>query len=1130
MKKLFLFIFLCFYSFFGAQNLDWFYVTFTDKTDANNYKNYPTCLAVDTDEDVYIGGVYRDQIGFDENNPLNFQLSAQNTSSLVYNCYLAKIDKNKNYLWHKTITFTGDGAARITSITIDKEENIIVVGTVEGKNINLNPTDPSPILYNTVYPMTSAIFINKYSKNGDFIFGNFYIGGSGFPKVTTDSQNNIITTGSYYHYQGLNTDFDLSDQVYYLNGQFGFSGASFILKTTKNGDFKWAKYVQGHNQALIHSVKIDGNDNIIFFGNNEAYFDFNGEHTSPNITSANEDYIAKINKDGNFIWRQQLGGQLHYSAFNDSQPFDIDTDNSIVVANEKIKSPLPFPNKSLFIDNYSYRGLLIKMDENGNYLWHSTMAEIDYSQQHFPITVTINSDHSINLTTVGEGVYHIFDKDENKEEIKGWVHNYSYSSKAFSFLLKFNPTGKLIYNKYKMTSHYIGRVDRSSNKLYFAGRSPGPDRNPDQNIFDPPVLIEGDIRRGNTFIQKLDKCYSGTPDGDPFFYTCISEVKKIKDLHPKTSYSSWYDSPTSTTPLSPDTVLKTKKYYAMTQDASCPFNSTRLEVDVKVFQNPPKLVVPDFTFCNLQNKTLYDLKINNNQDVEFFDENLTSLYLGTYLVANKKYYVRQIKQYYPYISCRSELTEFYVYDISVAPLATNNQNFCKINKPHISDIIVVGINLKWYDSIGNILPNTTLLQDQTKYYVSQTSGTCESAKTEIAVTLNDPNPPTGNATQDFCSAQLPTISNIIIVGQNIKWFDATGSILPTTTQLLDGKTYYATQTLNGCESTQKLAVKVNITNGGIPANDYAIVFCNPTTDNTKTENLNNYKGNLIVNPANYLFEFFNSSNQLIADPSNLPLNLGSNSFNVKISNNLGCFVFVKLTLTLNPKPNLNLPAAVEFCNGQNTTLDAGTGFSKYEWTKSGDPKIISTKQILTVTEDGKYTIKVKNNFGCENSALVNVTQSILATITGVQIVNSTATVQMSAIGDFIYSINNLTWQNSNVFTNLNNGNYTVYVKTKLGCIIGSMNFSIFSISNIFTPNADGINDMWKISGLENYRGSEVKVFDRFGNMVFQKITTGPFEWDGTFNSRHLPTGSYWYVVKVSDGRLMNGWVVLKNRN
>ncbi|SIS99813.1 gliding motility-associated C-terminal domain-containing protein [Kaistella chaponensis] len=467
------------------------------------------------------------------------------------------------------------------------------------------------------------------------------------------------------------------------------------------------------------------------------------------------------------------------------------------------------------------------------------------------------------------------------------------------------------------------------------------------------------------------------------------------------------------------------------------------------------------------------------------------------------------------------------------PVPTGNaaQNFCLINNPKISNIQISGTSIKWYNAAGNLLNANTLLVDGTKYYATQTLNGCESAKTEITIAVNDPIAPTGNGSQTFCSAQLPKISDILVTGQNIKWFDASGNILPTTTLLLDGKTYFATQTVNGCESTQKLSVTAIVKNGGIPANDYAMAICNPTTSNTKIENLINYKGNLIANPGIYIFEFFNAANQVIADPSNAILNLGANIFNVKISNNLGCFDFVKLTLTLDPKPPLNLPEKVEFCNGQSVPLDAGgNGIIAYEWTRTDDPKVISNQQILVVSTPGDYILKVENTFGCQNSTIIKVTKSVLAHITGVQIVNNTATVQMSAVGDFIYSLDQLNWQNSNVFQNLANGNYTVYVQTKLGCIIGSMNFSIFNVTNIFTPNADGMNDTWEISGLENYPNSEVKVFDRFGNTVLQKITNGAFEWDGTFNSRKLPTGNYWYVIKVSDGRLLNGWLLLKNRN
>lgn len=464
------------------------------------------------------------------------------------------------------------------------------------------------------------------------------------------------------------------------------------------------------------------------------------------------------------------------------------------------------------------------------------------------------------------------------------------------------------------------------------------------------------------------------------------------------------------------------------------------------------------------------------------------------------------------------------------PIANAAQNFCKISSPKISDLQITGTSIKWYNAAGNPLSSNTVLTDGTKYFASQTLNGCESAKTEITVTLNDPTAPTGSNQQDFCSAQNPTISNLTVTGQNIIWYDSTGTILTASTPLSDGKTYYATQSVNGCESTTKLSVKVAVANGGIPANDYATAFCNDTTATTKTVDLNNYRTSLIANTAGLTFEFFDSLNQAIPNPANQKLNIGANVFDVKISNTLGCFVYVKLDLTLHPKPTLNLPASAEFCSGQSVNLDAGSGFSSYEWTKDSNPTVISTKQTLSVSEVGKYTVKVRNIFGCENTSSVMVTKSSFGTITGAQIVNNTATVIMSNSGDFLYSLDNAVWQTSNIFSNLSNGSHTIFVKTSGNCVIGQMNFTIFNVPNSFTPNSDGINDTWKIDGMEIYPNSDIRVYDRNGKLVLSKITAGTFEWDGKFDSRALPTGSYWYIIKVSDGRILNGWLLIKNRN
>jgi len=64
----------------------------------------------------------------------------------------------------------------------------------------------------------------------------------------------------------------------------------------------------------------------------------------------------------------------------------------------------------------------------------------------------------------------------------------------------------------------------------------------------------------------------------------------------------------------------------------------------------------------------------------------------------------------------------------------------------------------------------------------------------------------------------------------------------------------------------------------------------------------------------------------------------------------------------------------------------------------------------------------------------------------------------------------------------------------------------------------------------SFTGTEVGIYDRRGIPVFKDIISKKsFEWDGKYNSLPLPTGSYWYIIRVSDGRLYNGWILIKNR-
>jgi len=79
--------------------------------------------------------------------------------------------------------------------------------------------------------------------------------------------------------------------------------------------------------------------------------------------------------------------------------------------------------------------------------------------------------------------------------------------------------------------------------------------------------------------------------------------------------------------------------------------------------------------------------------------------------------------------------------------------------------------------------------------------------------------------------------------------------------------------------------------------------------------------------------------------------------------------------------------------------------------------------------------------------------------------------------------------------------------------------------NTFTPNGDGINDLWNIEGLSAYPQCTVNIFSRYGQQVFQSIGYAK-AWDGTMNGKSLNVGPYYYVIKLSDGQAVSGEVTI----
>lgn len=71
------------------------------------------------------------------------------------------------------------------------------------------------------------------------------------------------------------------------------------------------------------------------------------------------------------------------------------------------------------------------------------------------------------------------------------------------------------------------------------------------------------------------------------------------------------------------------------------------------------------------------------------------------------------------------------------------------------------------------------------------------------------------------------------------------------------------------------------------------------------------------------------------------------------------------------------------------------------------------------------------------------------------------------------------------------------------------------VSNLFTPNGDGINDNWYVEGIQNFPDNEVFIYNIYGKEVFKKKAYTN-DWQGTYNGSELPDGTYYYVIRFEN--------------
>ena len=72
------------------------------------------------------------------------------------------------------------------------------------------------------------------------------------------------------------------------------------------------------------------------------------------------------------------------------------------------------------------------------------------------------------------------------------------------------------------------------------------------------------------------------------------------------------------------------------------------------------------------------------------------------------------------------------------------------------------------------------------------------------------------------------------------------------------------------------------------------------------------------------------------------------------------------------------------------------------------------------------------------------------------------------------------------------------------------------VPNVFSPNGDGINDNWEIKAISAYPNLIAEVYNRGGNLIFKSNKGYPKAWDGTYNGKPIPVGTYYYIINLNN--------------
>lgn len=280
---------------------------------------------------------------------------------------------------------------------------------------------------------------------------------------------------------------------------------------------------------------------------------------------------------------------------------------------------------------------------------------------------------------------------------------------------------------------------------------------------------------------------------------------------------------------------------------------------------------------------------------------------------------------------------------------------------------------------------------------------------------------------------------------------------------------------------------------------------------------------------------FQSNDALLSIPNISAANAGL--YTVQLTGYAGCTVTDSFQVSIYPGTTVTATPEYNVCEDTWVTL-AASGNGSFAWSPATGLSDTSIANPAVVAKDSaRYQVILTNSYGCKDTAMVklNVYKKAFADAGDDKTILAGDTVILN--GTIKGSDISYTWSpaialvNSNTTTPLASPaaetTYTLSVNSNAGCGSSSDQVTVkvykdIFAPNAFSPNADGLNDIYYPPLISSYQLLSFSIYNRNGYRIFYTKNAGE-GWDGTIKGNPQDAGAYVYYVSLKSpaGRIVN---------